>query len=131
MQKHENAFSDADSFIFRTRLLYILKQLHGIIHGWAFYSDLLGKNSRTFYLKPIATITSTRHAGTTVTFNQMNKYFRIQQMLVISSIYWNMIHRAVPEDVEQDEEGLHHACSGEEHNIFPEPEKYVMTNFIH
>ena len=36
----------------------------------------------------------------------MNKYFTIQEMFVVSSRYWNMVHGFTPEDVEKDEEGL-------------------------
>ena len=45
-----------------------------------------------FYLKPAATVVSARRAGTTATFDQMNKYFTMTQMPVISSQYWNMVH---------------------------------------
>jgi multimeric flavodoxin WrbA len=71
----------------------------------AFRADSLsGKQS--FYLKPAAAVVSARRAGTTATFDQLNKYFTILQMPVISSRYWNMVHGATPEDVKQDLEGL-------------------------
>ena len=63
-----------------------------------------GKN--LFYLKPAAAIVSARRAGTTAALDQLNKYFTISQMPIISSNYWNMIHGAKPEDVAQDLEGL-------------------------
>jgi multimeric flavodoxin WrbA len=70
-----------------------------------FFADLQsGKGS--FYLKPAAAIVSARRAGTTVTFDQLNKYFTITEMPVISSRYWNMVHGSEPEDVEKDFEGL-------------------------
>ena len=59
-----------------------------------------------FYLKPAAAVVSARRAGTTATFDQMNKYFTICQMPIISSSYWNMVHGFTPEDVRQDLEGL-------------------------
>ena len=58
-------------------------------------------------MKPAACIVSARRAGTTATFDQMNKYFTIQEMPVVSSRYWNMVHGAKPEDVLKDEEGLY------------------------
>lgn len=71
----------------------------------AFYADRLsGGNS--FYLKPAAAIVSARRAGTTATFDQLNKYFTISEMPVISSRYWNMVHGATSEDVKKDLEGL-------------------------
>jgi len=57
-------------------------------------------------LKPAACITSARRAGTTATFDQMNKYFSLSEMPIISSRYWNMIHGNSPEDVKKDLEGL-------------------------
>jgi multimeric flavodoxin WrbA len=59
-----------------------------------------------FYLKPAAAVVSARRSGTTSAFDQLNKYFTIMEMPVISSTYWNMVHGRKPEDVKQDEEGL-------------------------
>ncbi|MDR2695896.1 MAG: flavodoxin family protein [Deltaproteobacteria bacterium] len=59
-----------------------------------------------FYLKPAAAIVSARRGGTTSAFDQLNKYFTIREMPVISSTYWNMIHGSTPEEVKQDVEGL-------------------------
>ncbi|MDR2792159.1 MAG: hypothetical protein LBB61_00635 [Treponema sp.] len=42
-----------------------------------------------------------RRAGTTATFDQMMKYFTIQEMPVVSTRYWNMVHGARPEDVKK------------------------------
>ena len=58
-------------------------------------------------MKPAACVISARRAGTTATFDQMNKYFTIQEMPIVSSRYWNMVHGAKPEDVKQDLEGLY------------------------
>lgn len=59
-----------------------------------------------FALKPAAAIVSARRGGTTASFDQLNKYFTIRQMPVISSSYWNMVHGMQPSDVRQDLEGL-------------------------
>ncbi len=56
--------------------------------------------------KPGAAVISARRAGTTASFDVLNKYFTIRQMPVVSSQYWNMVHGYTPEDVEQDKEGL-------------------------
>ena len=72
-----------------------------------FYSDLCSKNNETFYMKPAACVISARRAGTTATFDQINKYFTIQEMPIVSSRYWNMVHGATAEDVAEDKEGLH------------------------
>lgn len=56
--------------------------------------------------KPGAAVASARRAGTTAALDQLNKYFMISQMPVVSSQYWNMVHGQCPEDVKKDEEGL-------------------------
>ena len=62
-----------------------------------FYSELGGNGNKAFYMKPAAAVVSARRAGTTATFDQLNKYFTIQEMPVVSSRYWNMIHGATAE----------------------------------
>lgn len=59
-----------------------------------------------FRLKPAAAIVSARRAGTTATLDQLNKYFQISEMPVISGRYWNMVHGGSPEEVKQDAEGM-------------------------
>ncbi|MEI3162762.1 MAG: flavodoxin family protein [Lachnospirales bacterium] len=72
-----------------------------------FYSDLCGRGNETFYMKPAACVISARRAGTTATFDQINKYFTIQEMPVVSSRYWNMVHGAKADEVAEDKEGLY------------------------
>ena len=97
---------DFDGFIFGSPVHYAAAS--GAITSFmdrAFYTNACsGKN--LFYLKPAAAIVSARRAGTTAALDQLNKYFTISQMPIISSNYWNMIHGAKPEDVAQDVEGL-------------------------
>lgn len=71
----------------------------------AFYADLCGGGER-FPLKPAAAVISARRAGTTATWDQMNKYFGLMQMPIISSRYWNIVHGAAPDQVRQDLEGM-------------------------
>lgn len=68
----------------------------------AFYSAPKG----IYRLKPAAAVLSARRAGTTAAFDQLNKYFTISEMPIVSSRYWNMVHGAVAEEVLQDEEGM-------------------------
>ena len=97
---------DADGFIFGSPVHYAAAS--GAITSFmdrVFYADLQsGKQS--FYLKPAAAVISARRAGTTATFDQLNKYFAISEMSIISSCYWNMVHGAKPEEVKKDMEGL-------------------------
>ena len=56
--------------------------------------------------KPAAAVVSCRRGGATAGFDQINKYFTINNMPVVSSQYWNMVHGNTPDEVRQDEEGL-------------------------
>ena len=71
----------------------------------AFYADLCGGGER-FLLKPAAAVISARRAGTTATWDQINKYFALMQMPIVSSRYWNIVHGAAPEQVRKDLEGM-------------------------
>ncbi len=70
-----------------------------------FYADLNGGGNR-FLLKPAAAVMSARRAGTTATWDQMNKYFGLMQMPIITSRYWNMVHGTTPDEVRRDAEGM-------------------------
>jgi len=43
-------------------------------------------------MKVGAAVVSCRRAGTVATFDEINKYFTITQMHVVSSQYWNEVH---------------------------------------
>ena len=53
-----------------------------------------------------AAVVSCRRGGASSTFDQLNKYFTISQMPIVSSCYWNMVHGFTPEDVYADREGV-------------------------
>ena len=88
---------------------------------------------------------SARRAGTTATWDQMNKYFGLMEMPIVTSRYWNMVHGATPEQVKQDEEGMQVMrilaknmafflkCkeAGLKAGVsYPEKEQITFTNFI-
>ena len=93
-------------------------------------------------LKFGACIVSCRRAGSTAAFDQLNKYFTISQMPVVSSCYWNGIHGYTPEDVYADKEGVRTLtilannmaylikCKQQSKIELPEEPPAVMTNFI-
>ena len=95
-------------------------------------------------MKVGAAVCSARRAGTTATFEQLNKYFTISEMPIASTRYWNMVHGHCAEDVMQDAEGVQcmrilgrniafliKAIAAEkERNGLPEAEEAVFTNFI-
>lgn len=66
-----------------------------------FYSTGFSKK-----MKLGASVVSCRRGGNTATFDELNKYFTISEMPVVSSQYWNMVHGFTKEDVEKDLEGL-------------------------
>jgi multimeric flavodoxin WrbA len=71
-----------------------------------FLDRLFGTASADMRLKPAATLASARRGGTTATLDVLNKYFLYNQMPLIASNYWNMVHGNTPEDVMKDEEGV-------------------------
>lgn len=135
----------ADGFIFGSPVHY--SSASGALTSFmdrVFYSAAR-TGEDIFYLKPAASVVSARRAGTTATFDQLNKYFTISQMPIISSSYWNNVHGRTVEDVEKDEEGLqvmrilgrnmafHLKCKElalKEGIAFPKRESKLITNFI-
>ena len=65
-----------------------------------FYS----KNS--FANKVGASVVVARRAGTTATFDIINKYFAISSMPIVTSNYWNNVHGSNGAQAELDEEGM-------------------------
>lgn len=59
-----------------------------------------------FRNKPAAAVVSLRRGGATASMDQLNKYFSISCMPIVSSQYWNMVHGNKPEEVLKDLEGL-------------------------
>ena len=66
-----------------------------------FYSTRFDKT-----MKVGAAIAAARRGGCSATFDELNKYFTISGMPVVSSQYWNSIHGAAPGEARQDAEGL-------------------------
>ena len=111
----------------------------------AFSSDFQDGKGDVVLYKPAGTVISARRDGTNATYDQLNKYFGITQMPMISSRYWNMVHGATPDDVRKDEEGMqimrilgrnmayYLKCieAGKEKGIeLPKQEEIHFTNFI-
>ena len=59
-----------------------------------------------FFYKPAAAVVTCRRGGAGNTFDQLNKYFTISSMPVVSSQYWNGVHGDRPEEVRADLEGM-------------------------
>lgn len=98
----------------------VFAECDGIVIGSPTYyagcnGQLLAFLDRLFYstatafdktMKVGAAVISSRRAGSTSAFDEINKYFTISSMPVVSSTYWNEVHGYTPEDVERDKEGL-------------------------
>lgn len=113
-------------------------------YGPGVYADLNGNGDR-FRLKPAAVVSSARRSGTTATWDQLNKYFGLMQMPIVTSRYWNMVHGMTPEEVKKDLEGMQvMRVLGRNMAFFinckhialkmgislPKKEEFVFTNFI-
>lgn len=111
----------------------------------AFLNRLFFCGGRRLTGKPGAAVVSCRRGGAASAFDQLNKYFTISGMPIVSSQYWNQVHGNTPEEVVQDEEGMQTMRTLGENMAWllrcieagraagvPEParEKPVRTNFI-
>ena len=67
--------------------------------------------------KPGAAVVSCRRGGATAALDQLNKYFTIAQMPVVSSNYWNMVHGNTPEEVCQERRLTDHAYFRSEYGM--------------
>ena len=132
----------ADGFVFGSPVHYAAAG--GAVTSFldrAFFSP----DKAVYQLKPGAAIVAARRGGTTAALDQLNKYFTISEMPVISSQYWNMVHGFTPEDVRQDLEGMQtmrvlarnmawflkcKAAAAAAGVPLPEREERRMTNFI-
>lgn len=129
-----------DGFIFGSPVHYA--GASGMITS---FLDRLFYAGNSFAYKPGAAIVSCRRGGATAAFEQLNKYFTIANMPVVSSQYWNMVHGNTPQEVMQDLEGMQIMrtlgrnmawllkCieAGRQAGVtLPEKEQRVSTNFI-
>jgi len=93
---------NADGFVFGSPVYY--SNMSGQLSSFmdrAFYSGAKYMNG-----KPAAAVVSCRRGGASSAFEQINKYFTINCMPVVSSQYWNQVHGSKAEDVLKDEEGM-------------------------
>ncbi len=93
---------EADGFVFGSPVHYAAAS--GAITS--FLDRAFFGKSDVYANKPGAAIMSCRRGGATATLDQLNKYFTISNMPIVSSQYWNMVHGQTPEQVRQDLEGM-------------------------
>lgn len=104
-----------------------------------FYSTTFDKS-----MKVGASVAVARRGGCSATFDQLNKYFTISGMPVVSSQYWNSVHGMTPGQAEQDLEGMQtmrtlarnmaflikSIALGKEKFGLPAKEEPLHTNFV-
>ena len=93
---------EADGFVFGSPVYYASPT--GEIQ--VFLDRFAGVAGADLRHKPAAAIASARRAGTSTTLDVLNKYLMYNEMPVVSSNYWNMVHGNTPEEVLQDKEGV-------------------------
>lgn len=133
-------FENADGLVIGSPVYYA--SANGTIIS--FLDRLFTSSKFDTAMKVGASVTVARRSGTTATFDQLNKYFTIRSMPVVSSIYWNNAHGAAVGEAAKDEEGLltmrelgnnmafliKAINSYKEKNGLPEKQPSVKTNFI-
>ncbi len=132
---------ETDGFIFGTPVHFAASS--GMLSS--FMDRVFYGRRKIFSNKPASAIASCRRGGATATLDEVNKYFGISNMPIVSSQYWNMVHGTKPEEVIKDEEGmqtmrtlgnnmawlLKSIEAGKNAGIkLPENEPIIATNFI-
>ena len=128
----------------------------GLVVGTPVYyaaanSTLVSLLTRLFYsthfdktMKAGAAVVVARRGGCSAAFDELNKFFTISGMPVVSSRYWNSVHGRLPGEAAQDAEGMQvmralgrnmaflikSISLGKEKYGLPLAEPPVMTHFI-
>ena len=105
---------------------------------------LFYSNRSDLTMKVGASIAIARRGGASATFDELNKYFTISGMPIVSSYYWNSVHGRDKGEAEEDVEGLYTMRMLAKNMVFlmksialgkneygmPERETRKATNFI-
>ena len=97
----------SDGFVFGSPVYYAHPS--GRIQSFLdrlFFSTMNADRYASLRHKPVASIVVARRAGTSASFDVLNKYATISQMIVVGSTYWNEFHALTKDDVPGDPEGL-------------------------
>lgn len=133
---------EADGLIIASPVYYA--QANGTLVS--FIQRLFFSTSQTIdkTMKVGASIAICRRGGASATFDELNKYFTISNMPVVSSQYWNSVHGLVQGQAAQDLEGLQTMRTLAKNMVFliksiqlgknefglPEKEEVISTHFI-
>ena len=97
-----NKVPDIDGFVFGSPVHFASSS--GALTSFmdrAFYG-----RRKLFENKPACCICSCRRGGASATFDQINKYFSMNNMPIVTSQYWNQVHGTNPDEVKRDLEGM-------------------------
>ena len=132
---------EADGFIFGSPVHFAASS--GMLSS--FMDRVFYGRGKLFANKVASAVVSCRRGGATAAVDEINKYFLMTNMPIVSSQYWNMVHGNTPEEVLKDEEGMQTMrtlgnnmawllkCikAGKDVGInLPENEDVIRTNFI-
>lgn len=97
-------FKEADGIVLATPIYWAGANGQAL----AFFDRLFYSTITTIdkTMKVGSSIISSRRAGSTSALDEINKYYTMNSMPVVSSTYWNEVHGNSAEEVEQDLEGL-------------------------
>ena len=134
------AFDEADGLVIATPVYYANAN-----------ATLIACLDRLFYsshfdkaMKVGASVVCARRGGLSATYDQLNKYFSISSMPIVSSNYWNSIHGRAPGEAINDPEGIQtmrllatnmvflmrSIALGKEKYGLPETEEKIYTHFV-
>ena len=133
-------FESADGIVVATPVYYASANATLV----AFLDRLFYSTGFDKTMKVGAAVAVARRGGTSATFDELNKYFTISGMPVVSSQYWNSVHGLTPGQAEQDAEGLQtmrtlarnmsflikSIALGKEQYGLPQRESGIFTHFI-
>lgn len=135
-------FAECDGLVVATPVYYASANATLV----AFLQRLFFSTTNTIdkRMKVGASIAVCRRGGASATFDELNKFFTICNMPIVSSQYWNSVHGRTPGEAAQDTEGLQ-TMRTLAHNMtflmksielgkkaygLPEKEDIILTNFI-
>lgn len=93
---------EADGYIFAAPVHYASPSGAMV----ALLDRLFSAYGKYMQFKPAASVVAARRAGTTASYDVLNKYIQINSMLQVPSTYWNMNFGADARQAAQDEEGI-------------------------
>lgn len=92
----------ADGFVFGSPVYYA----HPSGRILSVMDRMFYSGGDAFRHKPSTVIVSARRGGTTASLDVLAKHLSINEMPIVSSTYWNMVHGNTPEEVLKDAEGM-------------------------